>query len=193
MLSAEEICTRLGVSEKRGLDASMAARRLAKNGKNVISRPPNNLARKIFFYIFGGASGDSRSNVTHVLQVSGVFSSSRASSVLSPGLYLSFLPHFISMISRIQRRPLGEPNPFVPNLALAIVLLVVIAIQAAFNAWQGAPHPALPPPYLICSLGRLLDWSRHGIHRGPPSDRNPRHPGRREVQVRIYIEYNPFL
>jgi sodium/potassium-transporting ATPase subunit alpha len=37
-----------------GLDASMAVRRLSKNGKNVISPPPKNLARKIFFYIFGG-------------------------------------------------------------------------------------------------------------------------------------------
>lgn len=32
----------------------MAARRLAKNGKNVISPPPTNLPKKIFFYIFGG-------------------------------------------------------------------------------------------------------------------------------------------
>lgn len=32
----------------------MAARRLVKNGKNVISPPPKNLTKKIFFYIFGG-------------------------------------------------------------------------------------------------------------------------------------------
>ncbi|KAJ7124432.1 hypothetical protein C8R44DRAFT_980707 [Mycena epipterygia] len=102
-LSAAEICTRLGVSEKRGLDAAMAARRLAKNGKNVISRPPNNLARKIFFYIFGGFGS---------------------------------LLFVASIICFIAWRPLGDPNPFVPNLALAIVLLVVILIQAVFNAWQ---------------------------------------------------------
>jgi sodium/potassium-transporting ATPase subunit alpha len=35
------------------------------------------------------------------------------------------------------RRPLGDPNPAVANLALAVVLLIVIAIQACFNAWQG--------------------------------------------------------
>jgi len=53
-LSASEVCTRFGVSEKVGLDAPMAARRLAKNGKNVIRPPPKQLAKKIFFYIFGG-------------------------------------------------------------------------------------------------------------------------------------------
>jgi sodium/potassium-transporting ATPase subunit alpha len=42
------------VAEKRGLDKPMAARRLANNGRNIISPPPRNLARKIFFYIFGG-------------------------------------------------------------------------------------------------------------------------------------------
>jgi sodium/potassium-transporting ATPase subunit alpha len=33
-------------------------------------------------------------------------------------------------------KPLGEPNPAVSNLALAIVLLAVFVIQAGFNAWQ---------------------------------------------------------
>ncbi|KAJ6599519.1 hypothetical protein B0H10DRAFT_2084333 [Mycena sp. CBHHK59/15] len=103
ILAVDEICTRLSVSEKRGLDAPIAARRLAKNGKNVISRPPNNLARKIFFYIFGGFGS---------------------------------LLFVASIICFIAWRPLGDPHPAVPNLALAIVLLIVIAIQAIFNAWQ---------------------------------------------------------
>ncbi|KAJ7983238.1 hypothetical protein DFH06DRAFT_1266674 [Mycena polygramma] len=102
-LSAEVVCTALGVSETRGLDASIAARRLATNGKNVISRPPKNIARKIFFYIFGGFGS---------------------------------LLFVASIICFIAWRPLGDPNPFVPNLALAVVLLIVIAIQAVFNAWQ---------------------------------------------------------
>jgi sodium/potassium-transporting ATPase subunit alpha len=34
------------------------------------------------------------------------------------------------------RKPLGNP-PAPSNLALAVVLLIVIAIQAIFNAWQG--------------------------------------------------------
>jgi sodium/potassium-transporting ATPase subunit alpha len=33
-------------------------------------------------------------------------------------------------------KPLGEPDPAIANLALAIVLFIVFAIQAAFNAWQ---------------------------------------------------------
>jgi magnesium-transporting ATPase (P-type) len=53
-LTASEVCTRLGVSPTLGLDAPMVARRLAKYGKNVISHPPKHLAKKIFFYIFGG-------------------------------------------------------------------------------------------------------------------------------------------
>jgi sodium/potassium-transporting ATPase subunit alpha len=33
-------------------------------------------------------------------------------------------------------KPLGEPDPAVSNLALAIVLVAVFVIQAGFNAWQ---------------------------------------------------------
>ncbi|KAH6646966.1 Na,H/K antiporter P-type ATPase [Truncatella angustata] len=33
-------------------------------------------------------------------------------------------------------KPLGEPNPAIANLALAIVLLAVFFIQAGFNMWQ---------------------------------------------------------
>lgn len=33
-------------------------------------------------------------------------------------------------------KPLGEPDPAIANLALAIVLLAVFVIQAAFNAYQ---------------------------------------------------------
>ncbi|KAI0735310.1 sodium-potassium ATPase [Earliella scabrosa] len=32
--------------------------------------------------------------------------------------------------------PLGEPNPQASNLALAVVLLIVLLLQAGFNAWQ---------------------------------------------------------
>ena len=31
---------------------------------------------------------------------------------------------------------MGNPNPQASNLALAVVLLVVVVLQAAFNAWQ---------------------------------------------------------
>ena len=46
-LPADEVCQRLGVAPNLGLDGTMAARRLAKNGKNVISPPPKNLAKKV--------------------------------------------------------------------------------------------------------------------------------------------------
>lgn len=102
-LSSSEVCTRLGVVPKLGLDGPMAQRRLATNGKNVISPPPRNLAKKIFFYIFGGFGS---------------------------------LLFVASVICFLAWKPLGEPDPAVANLALAIVLLVVIAIQSFFNAWQ---------------------------------------------------------
>jgi sodium/potassium-transporting ATPase subunit alpha len=41
-----------------------------------------------------------------------------------------------SILVFVSWKPLGEPAPAVANLALAIVLLAVFFIQAAFNAWQ---------------------------------------------------------
>lgn len=41
-----------------------------------------------------------------------------------------------SILAFIAWRPLGNPNPQTSNLALAVVLLVVVVIQAVFNAWQ---------------------------------------------------------
>ncbi|KAF9481785.1 sodium-potassium ATPase [Pholiota conissans] len=41
-----------------------------------------------------------------------------------------------SIVCFIAWKPLGEPNPQASNLALAIVLLIVLVIQAVFNAWQ---------------------------------------------------------
>ncbi|KAK0185050.1 hypothetical protein F5146DRAFT_1105906 [Armillaria mellea] len=102
-LDTLEVLTRLGVSEKAGLDSPMVIRRLAQNGKNVITPPPKNLPKRIFFYIFGGFGG------------------------------LLFVASIICFISW---RPLGDPNPSTANLALAVVLLLVIVIQAFFNAWQ---------------------------------------------------------
>ncbi|KAK0185002.1 E1-E2 ATPase-domain-containing protein [Armillaria mellea] len=40
------------------------------------------------------------------------------------------------MLIATYRRPLGDPDPATANLALAVVLLIVIVIQAIFNAWQ---------------------------------------------------------
>ncbi|KAL0059633.1 hypothetical protein AAF712_013598 [Marasmius tenuissimus] len=41
-----------------------------------------------------------------------------------------------SIICFIAWRPLGDPNPSLAKLALAVVLLIVIVIQAIFNLWQ---------------------------------------------------------
>ncbi|KAF8811093.1 sodium-potassium ATPase [Phlegmacium glaucopus] len=41
-----------------------------------------------------------------------------------------------SIVCFVAWKPLGEPNPAPANLALAVVLLIVIMIQAVFNAWQ---------------------------------------------------------
>ncbi|KAN0129016.1 cation transporting ATPase [Lactarius tabidus] len=41
-----------------------------------------------------------------------------------------------SIVCFLAWKPLGEPAPQTSNLALAIILLVVIVLQAIFNAWQ---------------------------------------------------------
>jgi len=41
-----------------------------------------------------------------------------------------------SVVCFLAWKPLGNPNPQASNLALAVVLLVVVVLQAAFNAWQ---------------------------------------------------------
>ncbi|KAK8853203.1 hypothetical protein IAR55_003905 [Kwoniella newhampshirensis] len=41
-----------------------------------------------------------------------------------------------SILCFIAWKPLGNPNPQASNLALAVVLLIVIVLQTAFNAWQ---------------------------------------------------------
>ncbi|KIY71864.1 calcium ATPase [Cylindrobasidium torrendii FP15055 ss-10] len=102
-LEEDEICVRLAVSRKVGLDAPLAARRLKRDGKNIIKPPPNNWAKKVFFATFGG---------------------------------FGTLLVVASIVCFIAWRPLGDPNPTTANLALAVVLLIVVAIQAVFNMWQ---------------------------------------------------------
>lgn len=45
------------------------------------------------------------------------------------------MPTDQSHSSLVHRKPLGNP-PLASNLALAIVLLIVLLLQAVFNAWQ---------------------------------------------------------
>jgi sodium/potassium-transporting ATPase subunit alpha len=53
-LSAHETLTRLGSSPDTGLDIEQAKRRLARDGPNVFSKPPNRWLYKVINYIFGG-------------------------------------------------------------------------------------------------------------------------------------------
>ncbi|GAA5964922.1 hypothetical protein JCM8115_007078 [Rhodotorula mucilaginosa] len=102
-LSTEEVAQRLGVSPTAGLDPEIAARRLSKDGKNIITPPRINWFTKIFWYFFGGFG-----------------------SLLTVAAILCF----------IAWKPLGNPNPQASNLALGVVLLIVVLLQAAFNAAQ---------------------------------------------------------
>ncbi|KZS89101.1 sodium-potassium ATPase [Sistotremastrum niveocremeum HHB9708] len=53
-VSVLEVLRRLSVSPETGLDSTQCSRRLASNGKNVISPPPSRLLQKILSWIFGG-------------------------------------------------------------------------------------------------------------------------------------------
>ncbi len=102
-LSVDEVLTRTATSAQSGLDPDQVERRLKQYGKNVMSKPPRRLLRKIAGYIFGGFGS---------------------------------LLIVCSILAFVAWKPLGEPNPQTSNLALAVVLLVVVVIQAVFNAWQ---------------------------------------------------------
>ncbi|BGP26479.1 sodium/potassium-transporting ATPase subunit alpha [Rhodotorula toruloides] len=91
MLSADEVCQRLGAAPKSGLDKEMAP------------RPNDSSLPQIFWYFFGG---------------------------FGTLLFVSSIRCFVAW------KPLGEPNPSTANLALAVVLLIVVLLQAIFNAWQ---------------------------------------------------------
>jgi sodium/potassium-transporting ATPase subunit alpha len=119
-ISVEEALTRLAVSPKTGLDKAQAQRRLQQNGKNVISPPKTNMFRKVFGWVFGGFGS--------LLLV--------ASIVCFIAWYIISLVVCVHAHPIHFRKPLGEPDPQASNLALAVVLLLVIFIQAVFNAWQ---------------------------------------------------------
>lgn len=53
-ISTDEVLQRLAVSQKTGLEASQAKRRLQTNGKNAVTPPRSNLPRKLLEWLFGG-------------------------------------------------------------------------------------------------------------------------------------------
>ncbi|KAF7727226.1 hypothetical protein EC973_007924 [Apophysomyces ossiformis] len=71
---------------------------------------------------------------------------------------------FASIICWISWRPLGEPNPSALNLALAVILMFVVFLQAFFNAWQDwstsrimdSIHNMLPTQSLVQRDGKTM-------------------------------------
>ena len=123
-MSVDEALRRLAVAPKTGLEAVQAQRRAGQFGANRISPPPKRTLRKVIGWVFGGFGS--------LLLV--------ASVICFIAWYGSF-PLFVSPFlpngsMRFCRKPLGNPDPQSSNLALAVVLLVVVFLQAAFNAWQ---------------------------------------------------------
>jgi sodium/potassium-transporting ATPase subunit alpha len=103
VLDGSTICGRLNVTPDQGLDASEAAARLSRDGKNSLPHRRENYLKKLFMYVFGGFC-----------------------SVLWIGVIIFF----------ICWRPLGDPDPAPYNLGLAILVLIVIFLQACFSAFQ---------------------------------------------------------
>ena len=106
-------------------------------------------------------------------------------SLLFGGAIICFVAWFVRpLIMRCEtdgfiRKPLGEPAPQASNLALAIVLLVVIVIQAIFNAWQGETLHYIPIYFtraILTRQERLFHRSRHVIYIRDAPHRHPRHP-----------------
>ncbi|KAJ5242560.1 uncharacterized protein N7469_000887 [Penicillium citrinum] len=98
----ERLCQEFNVDQRTGLSSDAAAKRLQRDGKNVIARHRENYLKKIFFYVFGGFC-----------------------SVLWVGVVIFF----------ICWRPLSNP-PSPTNLAMAVLILIVITLQASFSAFQ---------------------------------------------------------
>jgi hypothetical protein len=74
----------------------------------------------------------------------------------------------IGSLADDNRKPLGNPNPAVANLALAIVLMVVVVLQTAFV--RGSRIPDLLLMIAECLAG-LLYWPSHGVHHWHASGR----------------------
>ncbi|ORX48828.1 putative Na/K ATPase alpha 1 subunit [Hesseltinella vesiculosa] len=108
-LSNDDIVKQLNSSEKLGLDSTSAQTRLKLNGRNVfITRRPN-YVWKILRYVFGGFCSI---------------------------LWIGVITYFLCWM------PLSTPpivpggSPSVINLALAIVVMIAIFLQASFSAFQ---------------------------------------------------------
>jgi sodium/potassium-transporting ATPase subunit alpha len=100
---AKVLCQAFNVDPERGLEESVAAGRLQRDGKNVLSQKRPNYLWQILTYLFGGFC-----------------------SILWFGVVVFFI---------CWRPPLSNP-PSGTNLALAILIIIVIVLQASFSAFQ---------------------------------------------------------
>ncbi|KAF8603003.1 sodium-potassium ATPase [Ceratobasidium sp. AG-I] len=69
-----------------------------------------------------------------------------------------------SIVCFVAWKPLGEPNPAPANLALAVVLLIVMMLNAVFNMWQD-----ISTTRTMASLTSLLPSSVTVLRDGQPS------------------------
>ncbi|KAG9123731.1 hypothetical protein FRC07_014132, partial [Ceratobasidium sp. 392] len=69
-----------------------------------------------------------------------------------------------SIVCFIAWKPLGEPNPSAANLALAVVLLIVLLLNAVFNMWQD-----ISTTRTLASLTSLLPASVAVLRDGQPT------------------------
>lgn len=106
------------MSPQTGLISSQVERRRQTSGPNIKSPAKRNMLRKVAEWLLGGFGS---------LLLA-------ASVVCFIAWYVLIKRKYMSLTAF--RKPLGEPNPQASNLALAVVLLIVLFLQAAFNAWQ---------------------------------------------------------
>ncbi|CEP09916.1 hypothetical protein [Parasitella parasitica] len=108
-LTAYELGLRFNTSETVGLASTAAETRLKRNGENTLIQHRPNYLRKVLGYVFGGFCS--------VLWI-GVIT-----------FFLCWMPLSTPPVS-----PGGSPS--VVNLALAILVIIVICLQASFSAFQ---------------------------------------------------------
>ena len=131
---AQTLCNRLNVSPTAGLDAGAAARRLGRNGPNMLTPHKSQLWKKLARYLFGDFC-----------------------SILWVGVVIFF----------ISWKPLGSP-PAPYNLALAIVVLLVIFMQAIFSGFQDWSAQKVVSSILTLIPDHALVW-RDGVKVSVPS------------------------
>ncbi|KAI8072363.1 putative Na/K ATPase alpha 1 subunit [Gongronella butleri] len=108
-LSNEAIIQQLNSSEKQGLDSASVETRLKLNGHNVFLTKRPNYLWKILRYVFGG---------------------------FCSVLWVGVITYFLCWMPLSTPPIVPDGSPSVINLALAIVVMIAIIVQASFSAFQ---------------------------------------------------------